>query len=29
MEEKSHSQIKITTADPTALGLFSLAIVAL
>lgn len=29
MEENSHSQVKITTADPTALGLFSLAIVAL
>jgi succinate-acetate transporter protein len=29
VEEKSNSQIKITTADPTALGLFSLAIVAL
>ncbi len=29
MENESHSQVKITTADPTALGLFSLAIVAL
>jgi succinate-acetate transporter protein len=29
MENENRSQIKITTADPTALGLFSLAIVAL
>ena len=29
MEEESHRQIKVTTADPTALGLFSLAIIAL
>jgi len=29
MEKNSPSQVKITTADPTALGLFSLAIVAL
>ena len=29
MENQIHGQIKITTADPTALGLFSLAIVAL
>ena len=29
MEEKINGQIKLTTADPTALGLFSLAIVAL
>ena len=29
MENQSYGQVKITTADPTALGLFSLAIVAL
>jgi uncharacterized protein len=29
MENQSHGQIKLTTADPTSLGLFSLAIVAL
>ena len=29
MENQNHRQVKITTADPTALGLFSLAIVAL
>ena len=29
MENENRSQVKITTADPTALGLFSLAIVAL
>ena len=29
MENQSYGQVKVTTADPTALGLFSLAIVAL